>query len=408
MFPVSRLLSFPRGPINSILYSILPSSSTTLTPKVVRVLAPSPLQAQEVLTKYAVKSKNTISSSATQIFYIHDKEKTLCVKRWLPCQNLLYTTIDNTMCSAYTFNGLNFNRLFAPDVYLGIAPIEVYRNTVCLGSLLEQPSLDEIQRGVEYALVMNKLPGKSRLDYQLRPNLYGNSRGMEFLANWVAEMHNRIKHHHPEMQGPSGIGSTETIKEKWHLNRKLFKKCLKSLPALSKEDLADYQNIELIMNKAHRYCANKRYFDQRYQDQHIKRCHGDLKTTNLWIRSNSASSELLALDCVDFKPEFCYIDTLSDVAMLAIDIEVQIALHTQKWPISQPIQELSYNFLCKYLDGTHEEANMLVWSLLEYYMTEKAIICAYMSILYDGKPELGTQYLKVAHTHAEKLSKLLF
>jgi hypothetical protein len=44
---------------------------------------------------------------------------------------------------------------------------------------------------------------------------------------------------------------------------------------------------------------------------------------------------------------------------------------------------------------------------LEYYMTEKAMICAFMSILYDQLPTLGEKYLDVAFAHAQKLQRKL-
>jgi len=45
--------------------------------------------------------------------------------------------------------------------------------------------------------------------------------------------------------------------------------------------------------------------------------------------------------------------------------------------------------------------------LLEYYMTEKAMICAFMSILYDQLPTLGEKYLDVAFAHAQRLQRKL-
>ena len=48
---------------------------------------------------------------------------------------------------------------------------------------------------------------------------------------------------------------------------------------------------------------------------------------------------------------------------------------------------------------------MDVWPLLRYYMTEKAMVCAYVSILYDKQPELGERYLDIAYVHAQQLGK---
>jgi len=153
-------------------------------------------------------------------------------------------------------------------------------------------------------------------------------------------------------------------------------------------------------------------FTQRYQNSHIKRCHGDLKATNLWVRPAKTlffglkkyPQQLLALDCIDFNPEFCHIDTLSDVAMLAVDIEMHFTNWTGAYKDLEYAQNFANVFLDRYLREI-QEYSMDAWPLLRYYMTEKAMVCAYVSILYDGQPELGERYLDIAYVHAQQLGK---
>jgi aminoglycoside phosphotransferase family enzyme len=126
--------------------------------------------------------------------------------------------------------------------------------------------------------------------------------------------------------------------------------------------------------------------------------------TNLWVRSFPVpyfQSKLLALDCIDFKPEFCYIDTLSDVAMLVVDLERLYPRETK----------LTKRFLHTYLSNMQENLKF-VEPLLEYYLTEKAIVCSYVSILFDDQQddqehELGKKYLQIAHRHAQRLRELV-
>ena len=163
------------------------------------------------------------------------------------------------------------------------------------------------------------------------------------------------------------------------------------------------------------------YFQQRFDQGHIKRCHGDLKATNLWVYPKGIRfsrkkefpyfglkkyhQQLLALDCIDFNPEFCHIDTLSDIAMLAIDIEMH---SLDKRYVAEDMdygQGFAYYFLNSYLRdyGQDEDA----WPLLQYYMTEKAMVCAYVSILYDGLPALGEKYLDIASVYVRQLHGFL-
>jgi aminoglycoside phosphotransferase family enzyme len=169
-----------------------------------------------------------------------------------------------------------------------------------------------------------------------------------------------------------------------------------------------YSSISTLMEQAGKDCIN--LFNQRHRDRHIKRCHGDLKLTNLWLPEKKyltfgtwrLGKRLIALDCVDFNLEFCHIDTLSDVAMLAIDVEAYLKYHLD----ANDVERLIQCFLECYLNASKEDKNV-AWPLLNYYMTEKAIVRASMCILYEDLPQLGEKYLVVAANHASRLEKLL-
>ena len=156
------------------------------------------------------------------------------------------------------------------------------------------------------------------------------------------------------------------------------------------------------------------YFEQRHKGNYIKRCHGDLKATNLWICPKKSyffgltksPQQLIALDCVDFNPDFCHIDTLSDVAMLAIDLEMHLSDCSDQDMNTHCGQKLPKHFLFTYLRAAQENSEV-AWPLLEYYMTEKAMVCAYVSILYDKLPDHGEKYLNIALIHAQRLKKML-
>jgi aminoglycoside phosphotransferase family enzyme len=144
--------------------------------------------------------------------------------------------------------------------------------------------------------------------------------------------------------------------------------------------------------------------------------HGDLKTTNLWVEPEKPyfcglkklPRRLIALDCVDFNPEFCHIDTLSDVAMLTIDLEMYISNRLKIHANWQEVEEaeLAQHFL-EYYQRVIQENSEKWKPLLEYYMTEKSMVCAYVSILYDERPVAGERYLEVTLNHAQRLQKLL-
>jgi len=325
---------------------------------------------------------------------------------WLPCNNGVYNTEDEPSRWEYLLEGLEYNRRFARKIYLGIAPVEQEsKDTIRRGRLIKHPQKSELKPGVQYALVMQCLDESWRLDHLLFEGKLNTKPGIEFLAKEVANMHDQL------MPSPEGRGNPESISSKLAFNRRFFDEALKLL-AHDDESVNKYTCIGRLMVQ---FCRDySEHFDQRYRNGHIKHCHGDLKAANLWVRPEKLlfwglkkyHPQLLALDCVDFKPEFCHIDTLSDIAMLAIDIEMQLTDWSDENMSRLSGQSTARSFLQTYLRKVQED-DKAVWPLLEYYMTEKSMVSASMNILYSGSSVLGKRYLDIALSHAEKLQKLL-
>ncbi len=336
----------------------------------------------------------------------------ICLKMWLKCHNDLYKTEDLTKQTKFLLEGLAFNRRFSEDIYYGIVPVLLDKpEKIKCGPLIEYPALEKLAFDKPYALVMKRLNEKWRLDHQLLSERLGNISGMEFLAYQVAEMHKKLDH------SLTTFGTSDRIADKLDFNNEQFHKALEerrvntqimASSAFSKIDMLWIESASKLLKQVSK--AHQQDFKKRRQEGHIKRCHGDLKATNLWICTSSnnqslVQDRLIALDCVDFNPEFCNIDTLSDVAMLAIDLEMRLENVTEGRNQDFSGQHLARHFLQAYLKAAGE--NETVWPLLEYYMTEKAMVCAYMSILYDELPTLGEKYLKVVSAHSQELTKYL-
>lgn len=368
-------------------------------------LIPSSLQTFDNVMShdFTFPIEKSLKSSATNVVF-NDSDpllKGICLKSWIACENALYSTSNLTNCTGYLLEGLYFNRRFAPEVYLGITPVycESEHYLTC-GPLNKQPRLASIKVDQPYALVMKRLDDSCRLDHQLRVAQLGNHKGMEFLASSIANMHRKLK------AAPKGFGTVDDLRKKLQVNLSLYQKSLGQL-SLKDQEFKEYEAISLLMEKF--IGVRTDLFQGRYAKNHIMRCHGDLKAVNLWVtnctnlppQSRSRTPRLLTLDCIDFRPDFCHIDTLSDVAMLAVDLEMRLTF-TRGWQIGR---QLAAYFLSTYLKEVKEVGD--VRPLLEYYMTEKAMVGALMSIHFDGLPTLGEKYLKVTLAHAKRLEKYL-
>ncbi len=355
----------------------------------------------------------TIKSSATRVVFnnSHRIMRNICLKTWLECHNELYNTSDLSKQTRFLLEGLAFNRQFSGDVYNGIVPVLLDRpDRIKCGPLITNPALASLAPNRPYALVMKRLDEEWRLDHQLQPGKLANVSGMEFLAHQVAGMHKKLQ------RSLTIFGTPERIADKLDFNIEQFHKALDERmdnpqimahSAFSKADMMWAKSASILLRQFSK--AHQQYFKKRHREGHIKHCHGDLKATNLWIcpsdNESQAQKRLTALDCIDFNPQFCNIDTLSDVAMLAIDLEMRLKNAAEDRNEKLSGQQLARHFLQKYLKAAGE--NETVWPLLEYYMTEKAMVCAYMSIMYDGLPTLGEKYLQVVMAHSQELTKYL-
>src|SRR5579884_2555942 len=214
---------------------------------------------------------------------------------------------------------------------------------------------------------------------------------MEFLAKEVARLHRLTK------KSFLGKGSHQSISNKLAFNKSFFQKTMEHLSSLGC-DISNYSEIFDTMEKA--LISLKTAFQARFDQGHIRECHGDLKLENLWIQPASykeLQQKLFALDCIDFNPDFYHIDTLSDAAMLVMDLQI----HLQ--PEDRNLVEV---FITTYLQEMAEDGRF-ARSILMYYTAEKAIVCANVSILLDNNPDRGLKCLVLAKELVKELKYLL-
>lgn len=337
-------------------------------------------------------------SSATSVLFLQSEQgekRAFCAKIWLPCLNEVYDTSTREKRYKYTITGLEFNRQLASSIYWGIASITQKDEKVILGELIKDPSSTSLDSELEYALIMEELEQSNRLDLQLQSTTFDKDTELQNLAHQIAKMHKSLPGLVPQQQ-EDVIG---VLRKKWQLNQACLQKAIKKIksPLCYLQSLFLYLRLYLLMPYIHKNFGKE---IQQRQDK-VKHCHGDLKTNNIWVVEKQYS----ALDCVDFQPDFCNIDTLSDIAMLVMDLETQLS--QQPGLQQRKVPSLIKNFTNTYLDEMSENTK-LSHLLLEYYIVEKAIVCSYMCILFDSEYnsrllKQGERYLKTAKNHAKRL-----
>jgi aminoglycoside phosphotransferase family enzyme len=381
--------------------------------------------------RHEYKIKKTIVSESSMVFFAScsDTKQRFVIKILRKYEDTRYSLADPQKRLACQIEALKWNQKFTPSIYLGLGTIveadldeiEQKAKENRLHSLTIEDITNDFQQlantsrlQCEYALVMESLPKERRLDILLqKKNIASIHEILEVLVKRIVEMHNSAPH--PDIialeSKEKPWGSYEQLKDKLFHNMELFD----NLERLN--DRSFYQTYQwlkedlLVISKDP---AWSHHFNNRLEHKRIKRCHGDLKARNIWIEpaenSSDAEYRVRLLDAIDFNPSYCNIDVLSDIAMLIIDVQaVDTHLHehnwvgTRGWDLAQFVLETYFAYA---KDDENNETTRLV---LTYYLLEKALVRASISLFYDRNeyPQLGPYFLKIAVMYMEQLKDLL-
>src|SRR5437588_11853023 len=112
-----------------------------------------------------------IALTTTRVIFTRSKRTTqpICLKLWQRSDDKVCNDRLVIRDEDYLLEGLEFNRKFAKDVYLGIAPVTLSKDTkkIRRGQLIEMPERSQLEQGVKYALIMKCLNRNWRLDQHL-------------------------------------------------------------------------------------------------------------------------------------------------------------------------------------------------------------------------------------------------
>ncbi len=299
---------------------------------------------------------------------------------------------------------LRRNRAFSPEIYLGLARVEQYnipKKTISIGEILICPTMNDLEPGADYVLIMRQLPEDRSLVALLQEQDTATIRGhIHLLAEHIAHIHTQLLITHPgnDDEAWSTYGQ---LREKLRHNFGLLNLVLET----HKPDL-DYDYLRTIipwleekLQKLFNLDIYQQYFEQRERDQRIRLCHGDLKSPNIWILPYNKASHgksgqyVKILDAIDFNPTYCNIDILSDFAMLAIDIQMRTGSVV-----------FANEMIEDYLEITGQN-NEFAHAMLDFYLIEKAFVGAAISIVYDDLSQFGMRLLDSAVTRLRILLK---
>ena len=245
-----------------------------------------------------------------------------------------YTFIDASTLERRHFlcnEELRLNRRFAPDLYLDVVPIVRENGQLKVGGDGEP---------LEFAVRMREFDPSQELAAQLERSSVA-AHDLNAFAGQMADSHLRAAVAAPD--GP--FGTFEGIRAamlanlallRTHLEGALENALLKRLTTWTHDSLA---RMEPLINS-------------RRQSGMVRECHGDLHARNI-VRWRQ---QWLPFDCLEFDPELRWIDVISDVAFLYMDL------------VSRNRDDLAHEFLSRYLEETGDYEGLRLLPLYAAYL----------------------------------------
>jgi aminoglycoside phosphotransferase family enzyme/predicted kinase len=242
---------------------------------------------------------------------------------------------------------LRLNRRLAPDVYLGVVPVT---------GTEREPRMGGEGEVLEYAVKMRRF-GQDRLlnVLPLEDDL------PERIAERVAGFHQAI----PSADRDSAYGTPGAVLKPMRHNFEQIRSRI-SEPQL----LERLGRLEDWTQSRHR--ALTAVLEQRRSAGFIRECHGDMHRGNIALDAG----EILIFDGIEFNPSLRWIDTMSELAFLVMDLE-----EAGEAPQARRL-------LNRYLELTGDYGGLPV---LDFYKVYRAMVRAKVIAIRLGQADVGLE-----------------
>ncbi len=249
---------------------------------------------------------------------------------------------------------LYLNRRLAPALYLDV---------VAITGTQSEPLISGVGKAFEYAVKMTQFPQSAQLDHMLTAGKL-NTEHIDSIAHMVAEFHQTTD----IADDSQAFGNEDMVYQPVEENFTQINEHLDTAPYKDKlAALVQWCNAEFI--------SLKPVFKQRKHHGFIRECHGDMHLRNLvWLEGRA-----LAFDCIEFNEKLRWIDVISEVAFLAMDLQDR----------KQP--QLANRFLNSYLELTGDYEGLAV---LPFYLCYRALVRAKVNALRLEQKDLTTEERK--------------
>ncbi len=253
----------------------------------------------------------------------------------------------------YCLEELRLNKRLAPAIYLSVVPV--------IGTVDDPKWANEGEDetgAIEYAIKMTAFPQQAQLDRLLAQEGVQPCH-IDTLAGYIAAFHQQA-----DIADMNSIyGSPETIYQPIAENFRQIREHVTNPQAL-------HSLVEVESWGLNTFKALQPIFGQRKTAGFVRECHGDLHLRNIaWL-----DDAPLVFDCIEFSPSLRWIDVMSDIAFLVMDLQDR----------KQPA--LAQRFLNNYLQRTGDYPGL---GVLRFYQVYRALVRAKIDAIRAHQPGIS-------------------
>lgn len=246
----------------------------------------------------------------------------------------------------YCEEELRLNRRFAPALYLDV---------VAITGAPAQPVFGGDGPAIEWAVKMRRFAPDDQLDQLLARDAL-TPEHIDQLATTIAAFHDRAA----RASDADIFGTPEAIR----------RPAMDNFAALRKRG-APADDITKLEQWTARQCEQlEPTFRARRRGGFVRECHGDLHLRNIAVIDGA----ITPFDCIEFDPSLRWIDVMSEVAFLVMDL----------YDHDRPA--LARRCLNRYLESTGDYAGL---NLMGFYIAYRALVRAKIHWLRAGQPSAG-------------------
>lgn len=271
----------------------------------------------------------------------------------------------------YCHEEVRLNRRLAPTVYLGVVPVWQHGDRYWVGET-RPPRTEAVI--VDYLVKMRRLPAEQTLGALLGTG-HITQESMQAVSQRLCSFHATAS-----TDLAAQYGTPEVI---WQAFADNFQE---TLPFIG-QTISQRQFSAIKTFSRNFFDDHRSLLQDRIRTGRVREGHGDLRCDHVYFLDEG----ITIVDCIEFSPRLRTCDVASELAFLAMDLELRGA------------PALASALVQSYRAQTHDEELL---DLLPFYQSYRAYVRGKVASLKSGEPEIPPAEQTQARLHAQQAFRL--